>query len=401
MFKQSKLGVYSPEPLDPDNFSGIREALDNTGVCVIQNILSGPEQEHFLQSFWDAIEQRKKVISRHDSSTWSAENTDWHGTYGAGQYKHYGMAQEVHCWIIRRNAKIRRIFEHGVFASPVLMKSTDDKEREQTKEEIFLPEDCCVSLDGCAAMFRPAVSGLKMHVDQVPGLPGSDFGSVQGAYNLYSVETNADGSRATAGFVCVLESHKLYNDMWTARQQNESFQMPKKQRHILEEDSPLQNQGVLVTSPPNSLVLWRSDLLHKNYGGDFDTTELTTTSPTTSTIPPPRLPRLTQFVTYMPKKFRTEQVLRNKIRSVQDGCSNNHWAALSVREPIVPFPAWAAKAKAIPRKIPTFNQPPVVGREEVEENAEEEETRTRKKRRIEKGSVSSGCGLPNYILDIL
>ena len=264
MFKQSNLGIHSPEPLEADDYEGIRAALRTDGVCVIQNILSQEDQRSFLNSFWNAIETRKKAISRTDISTWTPENTDWHGTYGAGQYKHYGMAQEKHCWQIRSCAKIRQVFERGVYATPPCG-SEDDQ---------YTPEECCVSLDGAAAMFRPAVSGLQLHVDQVPGLEGADFGGVQCAYNLYPVEVGADGTRATAGFVCVVGSHLQYDAMWTARAQNPAFKMPTKHWHELEPDSPLQSQASLVTSPGNCLVLWRSDLLHKNYGGDFAPADL-------------------------------------------------------------------------------------------------------------------------------
>lgn len=37
-----------------------------------------------------------------------------------------------------------------------------------------------------------------------------------------------------------------------------------------------------------------------------------------------------------------------KAQSVLDGCANNHWAALGLRVPLVPFPAWSEAAKAIP-----------------------------------------------------
>ncbi len=84
--------------------------------------------------------------------------------------------------------------------------------------------------DGCAALFRPTVSGLKLHVDQVPGLLGGDFGSVQGAYNLYAVE--ADEARASAGFVCVVGSHRKYDEMWRDRMQAQGFKVPKKHCNI-------------------------------------------------------------------------------------------------------------------------------------------------------------------------
>ena len=231
------------------------------------------------------------------------------------------LVQEAHCWLIRANETIRRIFEGGVFQN----------------------QSCCVSLDGCAALFRPCVSKLQSHVDLVPGLDGASWGSVQGAYNLYEVSAEASASgeiKASAGFVCHPKSHTDYSRLWEERTASKGFKMPAKYWHQLEADSPLQEKAVLVTSPANSLVLWRSDLLHKNYGGDF------------SYSGSGRLARLTQFVCYQPKKYRSEKVLLKKAECVLDGASGNHWAALGHREPILPFPAWSAGAKAIKQILP-------------------------------------------------
>mmetsp|Transcript_9580 Transcript_9580/g.15923 ORF Transcript_9580/g.15923 Transcript_9580/m.15923 type:complete len:301 (-) Transcript_9580:2104-3006(-) len=258
------------------------------------------------------------------------------------------MAQEKHCWLVRRHPTIRRIFENGVFCA-------DDG----------APEPCCVSLDGCAALFRPAVSGLKTHVDLVPGLEGSDWGSVQGAYNLYEVNHDEESGKANAGFVCVVGSHRQYEAMWKRRESEKGFKKPTKHWHVLEPDSPLQEEARLILSPANSLVLWRSDLLHKNYGGDYTPQEL-------GSEEAPRLPRFTQFITFSPKKFRTQEMLQRKASSVVDGCCNNHWAALAVRVPITPFPAWSAAAKKIRIIRPSFKE-----EEDEDEQGEEDEKSSR------------------------
>lgn len=124
-----------------------------------------------------------------------------------------------------------------------------------------------------------------MHVDVVPGLKGFDFGSVQGAYNLYPVRADRETKRADAGFVCVVGSHKQYDQIWRNRMSKKGFKMPKKHWHELEADSLLQHEGSLVLSPPNSLVLWRSDLLHRNYGGDFSVAELNQPWPLSHILP--------------------------------------------------------------------------------------------------------------------
>jgi hypothetical protein len=156
--------------------------------------------------------------------------------------------------------------------------------------------------------------------------------------------------------------------------------MPTKHWHKLEPDSPLQKEASLVTSPPNSLVLWRSDLLHKNYGGDYTAEEL-------GAAGEPRLPRLTQFVTFSPKKYRTEACLQRKAQAVLDGCCNNHWAALALRVPITPFPAWSAPAKKIPVVRPRFSPSSSSDgqKDEEEEEQNEEESEEEKQRDEDEG----------------
>jgi hypothetical protein len=378
MSNLSNLKVYSPTPLECTDYEGIRKALQDDGVAVVQGILTQEEQDLFLEYFWEAVMKRHRKLKRDDPSTWIEDNTDWLGTYGAGQYKHYGMAQEKHCWLIRQNQAIRDIFEKGVYASP---------ENES--------EDCCVSLDGCAALFRPTVSKLVMHVDLVPDLPGSDWGSVQGAYNLYEVNADISTGKANAGFVCVVGSHRSYESMWAARKEDKKFKWPKKHWHELESDSPLQEEGSIITSPANSLVLWRSDLLHKNYGGNFTVEELGSESQ-------PRLPRLTQFVTFSPKKFRTEQVLERKAQSIIDGCCNNHWAGLAFRVPIIPFPAWSASAKKIKVIRPFERFSPSDEFTELGEKDDEKEcSEPLTKKRRSSSKMTAFEKLPKFVQDLI
>merc|ERR1719487_482421 len=312
----SKFPQWTPRVRDADDYASIQQDLDEHGVAVVGNILTPTEQESFQENFWEAITKRCHELKRDDQTTWTPENYSWKGNYGAGQYKHYGMAQEKHCWSIRKNAKIRGIFEQAVFRG----------------------EECCVSLDGAAALFEPTESKLELHVDLVPNLPGADFGSVQGAYNLFEVATA--GTRTGAGFMCVPGSHKEYHALWEAAQSLPGFKHPSKHWMLLDPASPLQCRAVKVITPANSLILWKSELQHKNYGGDFTVSELG------------RMCCLVQFIAWQPKRYRSEAVRQKKIQCVKDGVCTSHWAALCQRSPIKPFPPWG-KHK-IPCQLP-FN----------------------------------------------
>ena len=79
--------TYSPIPLAPSDLVGIKQALAEDGVAVVTGILSEQEQEQFLDFFWTAVSARVPALQREDPSSWVEENTDWYGTFGAGQYK--------------------------------------------------------------------------------------------------------------------------------------------------------------------------------------------------------------------------------------------------------------------------------------------------------------------------
>jgi hypothetical protein len=300
--------VLHPIVREATDIPGIKEDLHALGFVVIGNILSSEQKEAFRCSFWNALSRRVPALKMEDVSTWIPENYQWKGNYGAGQYKHYGMAQEEHCWLIRQNEVIRQIFRDCVFEG-------DD--------------ELCVSLDGAAALFEPTESQLQLHVDLVPGIEGFDYGSVQGSYNLYEVAC-VDG-RIGACFVCVPGSHLQYDSIWAHRRRDPAFVMPTKHWHVLEDDSPLQAESKLIITPANCLILWDSKLLHKNYGGDLSVDELGG-----------RACRMTQFVAWQRKSCRSQKALAKKIECVLKGNSGNHWAATGVKVPIIPFPPWGS-----------------------------------------------------------
>lgn len=299
-----RLTVHYPTVRAKTDITEIKADIEELGFAVVENILSNTELTDFENLFWEAITARQPKLQQNDRSTWTAENCDWRGTYGAGQYKHYGMAQEKHCWMIRKNKDIRAIFE-GIFN-----------------------EECVVSIDGAAALFRPYSSKLDLHVDLVPDIPGYEVGSIQSSFNVYEVKIDVENNKAGAGFVCVPGSHKAFDAMWEARRNNNAFKWPKKHWQTAEEDCALRLDTVLVVNPANSMILWDSKLLHRNYGGDYSAQELG------------HICRLTQFVCWQPKRFRTEKAKKKKIQNVLEGKCGNHWAVLGFTEPIKPFPAW-------------------------------------------------------------
>ena len=195
----SGLKVVSLPPREKQDFGGIRADLDEHGFSVVANLLSSSERERFQSLFFRAVQARKPALKRDDMSTWTPENVEWKGTFGVGHFKHYGMAQEKHCWQIRLNAAIKAIYQEAVY----------DGEKE-----------LCVSMDALAGLFRipdqNKAGSMRVHVDLVPGREGCTFDSVQSAYNCFEVEVQ--GGKGCAGFVCVPGSNKTYDERWAARQ---------------------------------------------------------------------------------------------------------------------------------------------------------------------------------------
>ena len=101
--------VNHPNVRNREDTTSIQSDLDELGYSVVGNILNEDEIREFEDAFWRSLTKRERALKRDDMTTWTTENTSWRGTYGAGQYKHYGMAQEEHCWIVRKNPSIRRI----------------------------------------------------------------------------------------------------------------------------------------------------------------------------------------------------------------------------------------------------------------------------------------------------
>ena len=204
--KTRGLHVIAPSPLSCHDTKAVRERLDTDGFCVVKDILTDAEQREFRGKFFDALRKRHPAIRMENMDTWSKDNVSWHGTAGFGVFKHYGMAQEGHAWVVRQNPRIRAVFEKGVFK-----------------------EECVVSLDGTCALFHAEKSKLELHVDIVKNLPGAEMHPVQGSYTLWGSEVRGD--RLSAGFVVVPRSHQLFDETWAAREQLEGFKRPAKHFH--------------------------------------------------------------------------------------------------------------------------------------------------------------------------
>jgi hypothetical protein len=309
--ESNSIKVIRPIVFDIVDIEGIRNSLEQEGYAVVGSILNEDEMIEFETNFWNALNNRQPSLVRKDMSSWTPQNVEWIGTAGEGQYKHYGMAQEAHCWQIRMHRGIRSIFES------------------------LYEEECCVSLDGGAAIFSAYKSSLELRVDVARGSKDDVFNSIQAAYNLYEVKVDRDryNLKAGAGFVCVPGSHgSRYNELFPPETGN-----GRRHWKVTDKSLSLQPETVLIASPENCLILWNSRLTYRNYGGDFSPQELC------------RPCRLTQYVCWQPKRLRTQKAFLKKVQTVLKGKCGSHWATLGVTEPLSPFPGWR------PTSIPVIN----------------------------------------------
>ena len=63
--------------------------------------------------------------------------------------------------------------------------------------------------------------------------------------------------------------------------------------------------------PENCFVIWNSKLIHANQGMKKGTKGFN---------------RLTSYVTFLPKEFRTEEIRRKRIEAYRNGETTSHWA---------------------------------------------------------------------------
>ena len=222
------------------------------------------KENNLIDKFWSAWTQCSLKFKRDDMSTWTIENTPM--MFAKGMAVFSGLAHSDFMWDVRLNKNIRKIFAkvHGT-------------------------KDLISSFDGFSVFFTHKQKTKPwLHVDQNPSNP---LYCVQGQYNFLPVREDS------SGFIVVPGSHRTNVDSSTNRD------------WVLVGEHP---DAVKLIIPENCFTLWNSRMLHANTG---------------MTSKQVRLDRLTCYVTYLPRSYRTsESVFEHKVKAYENGDGTSHWA---------------------------------------------------------------------------
>lgn len=260
---------FIPELFEMDDEINWKKYLDNEGYVVLKNILNHDEIFTYMKTF---IQEWKFVSPRFDfsdKSTWINDNCPM--IWNKGMIYSNGFGQSEFQWSLRTNPKIISIWE-----------------------KVHNTKDLVVSFDGFSVFLSNSQKSKSwLHIDQNPK---SNLYSIQGAFNFFEV------TKDSAGFIVVPKSHKTYNP-----------DVDEKKNYIQLDDSDINN--ILLKKliiPENCFVLWNSKTIHANIGINKNIKD--------------NFNRLTSYITYFPKEYRSEEILKKRIQGYKDGDNCGHYA---------------------------------------------------------------------------
>ena len=246
------------------------EHLSEHGYAVIQNVLTEEEIKKGFELFYKDWKHVSPNFDFENISTWTTDNSPM--MWGKGMIYASGLGQSDFQWYLRTRNNIKNIWK-----------------------KIHKTNDIVVSYDGFSVFLDKRQKPKQwLHVDQGNS---EQMLSIQGSYNFLKV------SELDAGFIVVPDSHKTFK--------NEN---KKKGNFIsLKNDDPHVEKAVKLIIPPNCFVLWNSKTVHASTGMD-------------SKIKKPELNRLTSYITFFPKKDRSDEILEQRLNGYKLGHNCSHWA---------------------------------------------------------------------------
>lgn len=254
-----------------------RNYLDSEGYVVLTDILNSEQYSDLLETFQREFTQVSPRFSFTDSETWTIANTP--AMFGKGMAIYNGFGQSDFMWKLRTNSNIQSPFK-----------------------TLFNTEELVTSLDGFSVFVSDKQKSKSwLHIDENPK---NDIFSIQGAYNMFPVNSG------DAGFLVVPGSHKTFKP-----------ETPHKKDWIVVDQETFLPQAVKLLIPENSFTLWNSRLIHANTG----MVKIKQKKEATRT-PPTRINRITAYVTFLPKELRSEKIKDARIETYKDGKTTSHWS---------------------------------------------------------------------------
>ena len=264
-----------------------KQHLDSEGYVVIK---LNPIASH--EDWMSLMQELHSDFDPDNRSTWT--NKIMPQNFSKAIQAEHNLCQSKLAWNIRVDPQIRIAF------------ATVHK---------CLPDDLCVSMDALSISWScKNKSKLWPHDDQVRGIEGGDKYSVQGAYNTLSV---GDENR---GLCVVPRSHMSWSDRMDVLKELKLLGKSHfsadggKSSQYIDTCGPKLKKLLI---PEHCLTLWNSRTVHCNSNDLRDRPDLDGK---------PQMNRLTSFVTWMPKAWRSQEVLRKKLDAYATGRGTSHWA---------------------------------------------------------------------------
>ena len=248
-----------------NNLELIKNKLENTGYCIVLNILNTEELNEYKNEFMKWYNSIPNLEVLHNK-------IDPHGIF-----KYHQVGHQRHAWLIRCNKKIQNIFKY-----------------------LWNTDELVVSFDGCCYIDKECkkVDNIWTHTDQSKQKTGLH------CYQGYVALT----SNKERTLVVYEESHKLHEDYFNVMNIDINKDWNLIDYNYLKK---IQNKKRILEVPAGALVLWDSRTFHQNQYGKPNSEE-----------------RLVQYVSYLPKnnKKNTNAIKNKRQKYFETFRTTSHWA---------------------------------------------------------------------------
>jgi ectoine hydroxylase-related dioxygenase (phytanoyl-CoA dioxygenase family) len=190
-----------------------------------------------------------------------------------GIMRFYEVAHQLHAWYIRTRKNVQNVFK-----------------------TIWDTDELVVSYDGCCWLSKDInkKDNIWTHVDQAPN--NTEFACYQ---SFVALTTNI-----TRTLVVYEGSHKLYKKYVEEKGLNHKINW-----QLIDHDylKSIQHLKRVICAKAGSLVIWDSRTFHQNQYGNPEE-------------------RIVQYVSYLPKKGRSQKMYEKRLKYLHELRTTSHWA---------------------------------------------------------------------------
>jgi ectoine hydroxylase-related dioxygenase (phytanoyl-CoA dioxygenase family) len=267
--RRKKTSTLRPPTFEVDDKTGWMNHLNEHGFTVIRDVISEEDATQAINTFkteWCEVSPR---FDWDDTTTWKPDNCPM--VWNKSSVVYNGFGQSNSNWILRSKSRVKEVYSH-----------------------IYGTNDLVTSYDGLSLFLSDKQKSQSwLHQDQ---RSNDNRLSVQAILNVLECDEN------DAGFVCVPDSHINY----VAPPQDSDWVM-------LPKDDPNQDKTTKILTPPRSLILFHSKLIHANTG-------MKTKHPKGL-----HMNRFSSYTTFVPRERQSEEIRDQRIQGYHSGVSCSHW----------------------------------------------------------------------------